>query len=108
MWLIKIVTEALGSTHSRRQLKIYVICKADSEEPKNKSEFIFLKRRLIWVFSNGYKVQFSSLLFCWWSLNTETKKGVLPIVKKKKKKKKKKPKIGQGVTSAYSDQDLLC
>ena len=24
----------------------------------------------------------------------------------KKKKKKKKPKIGQGVTSAYSDQDL--
>ena len=43
MWLIKIVTEALGSTHSRRQLKIYVICKADSEEPKNKSEFIFFK-----------------------------------------------------------------
>ena len=38
--------------------------------------------------------------------NTETKKGILPIVKKKKKKKK--PKIGQGVTSAYSDQDLLC
>ena len=107
MWLIKIVTEALGSTHSRRQLKIYVICKADSEEPKNKSEFIFLKRRLIWVFCNGYKVQFSSLLFCRWSLNTETKKGILPIVKKKKKKKKK-PKIGQVVTSAYSDQDLLC
>ena len=84
MWLIKIATEALGSTHSRRQLKIYVICKADSEEPKNKSEFIFLKRRLIWVFCNGYKVQFSSLLFCRWSLNTETKKGFLPIVKKKK------------------------
>ena len=92
MWLIKIVTEALGSTHSRRQLKIYVICKADSEEPKNKSEFIFLKRRLIWVFCNGYKVQFSSLLFCRWSLNTETKKGILPIVKKKKKKKKKSQK----------------
>ena len=82
----------------------YVIYKADSEEPKNKSEFVFLKRRLIWVsvFCNGYKVQFSSLLFCRWSLNTETKKGILPIVKKKKK-----PKIGQGVTSAYSDQDLL-
>ena len=90
IWLIKIVTEALGSTHSRRQLKIYVICKADSEEPKNKSEFVFLKRRLIWVsvFCNGYKVQFSSLLFCRWSLNTETKKGILPIVEKKKKKKK--------------------
>ena len=102
------MTEALGSTHSRRQLKIYVICKADSEEPKNKSEFVFLKRRLIWVsvFCNGYKVQFSSLLFCRWSLNTETKKGILPIVEKKKKKKK--PKIGQGVASVYSDQDLLC
>ena len=89
MWLIKIVIEALGSTHSRRQLKIYVICKADSEEPKNKSEFVFWKRRLIWVsvFCNGYKVQFSSLLFCRWSLNTETKKGILPIVKKKKKAK---------------------
>ena len=88
IWLIKIVTEALGSTHSRRQLKIYVICKADSEEPKNKSEFVFLKRRLIWVsvFCNGYKVQFSSLLFCRWSLNTETKKGTLPIVEKKKAK----------------------
>ena len=105
------MTEALGSTHSRRQLKIYVICKADSEEPKNKSEFdFFLKRRLIWVsvFCNGYKVQFSSLLFCRWSLNTETKKRNLTDCKKKKKKKKKKPKIGQGVTSAYSDQDLLC
>ena len=89
IWLIKIVTEALGSTHSRRQLKIYVICKADSEEPKNKSEFVFLKRRLIWVsvFCSGYKVQFSSLLFCRWSLNTETKKGILPIVEKKKKAK---------------------
>ena len=88
MWLIKIVNEALGSTHSRRQLKIYVICKADSEEPKNKSEFVFFKRRLIWVsvFCNSYKVQFFSLLFCRWSLNTETKKGILPIVKKKKKK----------------------
>ena len=41
MWLIKIVTEALGSTHSRRQLKMNVICKADSKEPKNKSEFGF-------------------------------------------------------------------
>ena len=88
MWLIKIVTEALGSTHSRRQLKIYVICKAESEERKNKSEFVFLKRRLTWVFCNGYKVQFSSLLFCRWSLNTETKKGILRIVKKKKKKAK--------------------
>ena len=36
------MTEALGSTHSRRQLKINVICKADSDEPKNKSEFVFL------------------------------------------------------------------
>ena len=41
MWLIKIVTEALGSTHSRRQLKMNVISKADYEEPKNKSEFVF-------------------------------------------------------------------
>ena len=89
MWLIKIVTEALGATHSRRQLKMNVICKADSEEPKNKSEFVFFKRRLIWVsvFCNGYKVQFSALLFCRWSLNTETKKGILPIVKKKKSQK---------------------
>ena len=41
MSLIKIVTDVRGSTHSCSQLKIYVICKADSEEPKNKSEFVF-------------------------------------------------------------------
>ena len=29
--------------HSRSQLRIYVICKADSKEPKNKSEFLFFK-----------------------------------------------------------------
>ena len=86
MWLIKIATEALGSTHSRRQLKIYVICKADSEEPKNKSEFIFLKRRLIWVFCNGYKVQFSSLLFCRWFIKYWNQKRYLTDCKKKKKK----------------------
>ena len=109
IWLIKIVTEALGSTHSRRQLKIYVICKADSEEPKNKSEFVFLKRRLIWVsvFCSGYKVQFSSLLFCRWSLNTETKKGILPIVEKKKKKKKKKNRAGCHIGLFRSGPTLL-
>ena len=72
---------------------------------KTNQNSFFFKRRLIWVsvFCNGYKVQFSSLLFCRWSLNTETKKGILPIVKKKKKAKNR-----AGVTSAYSDQDLLC
>ena len=38
--------------------------KTDSEEPKNKLEFTFFKRTLIWVsvFRTGYKVQFSLLL----------------------------------------------
>ena len=64
MRLIKIVTDAPGPMHSRSQLRIYVVCKADSEEPKNKAEFPLLKRTLIWVsvFCNGYKVQFSLLL----------------------------------------------
>ena len=43
---------------------IYEICKTDSEEPKNKSEFHCFKCRLIWVsvFRTGYKVHCSLLL----------------------------------------------
>ena len=49
MPLTKTVTDAPGPTHPCSQLRIYVICKTDSEEPKNKSEFHGLKRRLVWI-----------------------------------------------------------
>ena len=41
MPLTKTVTDAQGPTHPHSQLKSYVICKTDSEEPKNKPEFHF-------------------------------------------------------------------
>ena len=95
MRLIKTVMDAPGLTHSCSQLRTYVICKTDSEDPKNKLEFHFFKPRLIWVsvFCIGYKVQFSLLLsrkivqVIIKYLNQ--KKGILVILNKKKKKKKK-------------------
>ena len=42
MPLTKTLTDAHGPTHPRSQLRIYVICKTDSEEPENKSEIHFL------------------------------------------------------------------
>ena len=57
MRLIKTLTEAPRQTHPHSQLRIYVNCKTNSEESKNKSEFHFFKRRLVWisVFRTGYR-----------------------------------------------------
>ena len=101
--LTTVPCHAPAPTHPRCQLRICVICITDSDEPKNKSEFHFFKRRLTWVavFCTGYKVQFSLLL---------SQKIVLVVIKYFNQKRyltdSKKKKIGQGVASANSDQDL--